>query len=165
MHPVKTFKIIYQFVRRIRTFLNLFYYLRMRGNILLWIYVCMNEVYCALPFNYIGNAINIRLRRLYFSTFQHRFKLKLMSLSLGIVPCHSLIRKKCTRISILQKLFWQWRFYVSFFWQLFFQIIYLILNFILFFADFLTKTMAQDTYISCIVWLHQFNWNCKKPEN
>lgn len=92
MHPVKTFKIIYQFVRRIRTFLNLFYYLRMRGNILLWIYVCMNEVNCALPFNYIENAINIRLRRLSFSTFQHWFKLKLMSLSL--VPCHPLIRKK-----------------------------------------------------------------------
>lgn len=54
----------------------------------------MNEVNCALPFNYIENAINIRLRRLSFSTFQHRFKLKLMSLSLGLVPCHPLIRKK-----------------------------------------------------------------------
>lgn len=57
-------------------------------------YVCMNGVNCALPFNYIGNAINIRLRRLSFSTSQHRFKLKLMSLSLGLVPCHSLIWKK-----------------------------------------------------------------------
>lgn len=49
--PAKTFKIIYQFVRRIRTFLNLFYYLEMRGNILLWTwrikYIQRCEVLCS----------------------------------------------------------------------------------------------------------------------
>lgn len=101
----------------------------------------MNEVNCALPFNYIENAINIRLRRLSFSTFQHRFKLKLMSLSLGLAPCHPMIRKKmytylnsATIISIMKIL---WLVFLSFY--IFLQTIYLILNFILFFCRFFNK--------------------------
>lgn len=97
----------------------------------------MNEVNCALPFNYIENAINIRLRRLSFSTFQHRFKLKLMSLSLGLVPCHSLIWKKmhtylnsAKNILIMKILC---LFFLSFYISS--QIIHLILNFILFFLQ------------------------------